>query len=43
VDTATEKRGSPHRLICTKNQASYQGRCAQRANDLAERERLAGR
>jgi predicted 2-oxoglutarate/Fe(II)-dependent dioxygenase YbiX len=42
VDTATEKRGSPHRLICTKNQASYQRRCAQRANDLTERERLSG-
>jgi hypothetical protein len=40
VDTTTEKRGSPHRLICTKNQASYQRRCAQRANDLTERDRL---
>jgi predicted 2-oxoglutarate/Fe(II)-dependent dioxygenase YbiX len=42
VDTATERRGSPHKLICTKNQASYKRRCEQRANDLAERARLAG-
>lgn len=40
VDMATEKRGSPHRLICTKNQASYQRRCEQRASDLADRARL---
>jgi hypothetical protein len=37
VNTATEKRGSPHRLICTKNQASYERRCQQRVNDLMER------
>lgn len=41
VDMATERSGSPHRLVCTKNQASYQRRCAQRLNDLAERDRLA--
>jgi predicted 2-oxoglutarate/Fe(II)-dependent dioxygenase YbiX len=40
LDTATEKRGSPHRLVCTKNQASYERRCVQRTNDLAERDRL---
>jgi hypothetical protein len=40
VDTATEKRGSPHRLVCTKNQASYQRRCSQRTNDLLERAHL---
>ncbi|HEY4172246.1 MAG TPA: 2OG-Fe(II) oxygenase [Rhodopila sp.] len=40
VDTMTEKRGSPHRLVCTKNQASYGRRCVQRAADLAERVRL---
>ena len=40
VDTTTEKRGSPHKLICTKNQASYQRRCEQRTNDLANRTRL---
>ena len=38
----TERRGSPHRLICTKNQASYDRRQVQRTNDLAERERLIG-
>jgi predicted 2-oxoglutarate/Fe(II)-dependent dioxygenase YbiX len=40
VDFTTEKRGSPHRLVCTKNDASYQRRCVQRANDLRERARL---
>jgi predicted 2-oxoglutarate/Fe(II)-dependent dioxygenase YbiX len=40
VDTATEKKGSPHRLICTKNQASFERRVAQRVGDLAEQERL---
>ena len=40
LDRATEKRGSPHKLICTKNQASYDRRCDQRTKDLAERERL---
>ena len=42
VSMATERRGSPHRLICTKNQASYDRRRRQRANDLTERERLIG-
>jgi predicted 2-oxoglutarate/Fe(II)-dependent dioxygenase YbiX len=36
VDTRTERRGSPHILICTKNQASYERRVAQRKRDLAE-------
>jgi predicted 2-oxoglutarate/Fe(II)-dependent dioxygenase YbiX len=40
VGMATERRGSPHRLICTKNQASYKRRCIQRDNDLALRQRL---
>ncbi|HEY4041164.1 MAG TPA: 2OG-Fe(II) oxygenase [Rhodopila sp.] len=40
VDLVTEKRGSPHRLVCTKNQASYLRRCAQRENDLKQRARL---
>jgi hypothetical protein len=40
LDRATEKRGSPHKLVCTKNQASYDRRCDQRTKDLAERERL---
>jgi hypothetical protein len=40
----TERRGSPHRLICTKNQASYDRRGrVQRANDLAERVWLIGK
>jgi hypothetical protein len=42
VYMTTERRGSPHRLICTKNHASYDRRRVQRANDLAERERLIG-
>jgi hypothetical protein len=42
VDTRTERRGSPHRLHCIKNQASYERRCVQRASDLAERARLVG-
>jgi len=36
VDTRTERRGSPHSLICRKNQASYQRRVAQRKRDLAD-------
>jgi hypothetical protein len=40
VDFTTEKRGSPHRLVCTKNQASYLRRCEQRESDLKERTRL---
>ena len=42
VDVTTERRGSPHRLICTKNRASYDRRRVQRANDLAEHKRLTG-
>jgi hypothetical protein len=42
VDFVTEKRGSPHRLVCTKNQASYQRRCVQRTSDLQQRARLGG-
>jgi predicted 2-oxoglutarate/Fe(II)-dependent dioxygenase YbiX len=41
VDFSTEKRGSPHRLVCTKNQASYRRRCAQRVDDLQLRAKLA--
>lgn len=36
VDTTTERRGSPHRLVCTKNQASYERRVRQRKQDLAD-------
>jgi hypothetical protein len=34
VDLSTEKRGSPHTLIATKNQASYERRVRQRRQDL---------
>jgi hypothetical protein len=36
VDIKTERRGSPHTLICAKNQASYERRVAQRNKDLAD-------
>jgi hypothetical protein len=36
VDTETLRRGSPHSLICTKNQASYKRRVIQRKQDLAD-------
>lgn len=36
VDAATERRGSPHGLVCTKNQASYERRSKQRIRDLAD-------
>jgi putative intracellular protease/amidase len=36
VDTVTERRGRPYSLITTKNQASYERRAAQRAQDLAD-------
>jgi len=42
LDCATERRGSPHTLICTKNQASYQRRVAQRREDERALERLRG-
>jgi hypothetical protein len=42
VDVRTERRGSPHTLICTKNQASYERRVAQRKQDLADIETLEG-
>jgi predicted 2-oxoglutarate/Fe(II)-dependent dioxygenase YbiX len=40
VDTATERRGSPHSLICIKNQASYERRARQRGEDIANLELL---
>jgi hypothetical protein len=40
VDTGTDKRGRPYSLICTKNQASYQRRVAERRQDLADAEML---
>ena len=34
VDMRTIRSGSPHRLVCTKNQASYERRARQREGDL---------
>jgi predicted 2-oxoglutarate/Fe(II)-dependent dioxygenase YbiX len=42
VDTHTERRGSPHSLICTKNRASYERRVALRKQDLADIKKLEG-
>jgi len=36
LDTRTEHQGRPYRLVCTKNQASYERRAKQRAKDLAD-------
>ena len=36
LDVRTERRGSPHSLVCRKNSASYQRRVAQRRQDLAD-------
>ena len=35
VDMRTERKGSPHSLICRKNQASYERRVRQRKQDIA--------
>jgi hypothetical protein len=43
VDMVTERRGSPHSLICTKNQASYERRRTQRASDLKHLAALRGK
>ncbi|MCC6777637.1 MAG: hypothetical protein IT537_13555 [Hyphomicrobiales bacterium] len=40
LDTRTERKGSPHGLVCTKNQASYGRRERQRTQDLANLKRL---
>ncbi|MBK1722757.1 2OG-Fe(II) oxygenase [Thiocystis violacea] len=40
LDLATETRGRPYTLVCTKNQASYERRLRQREQDLTDRERL---
>lgn len=40
LDRATDRRGRPYTLICTKNQASYERRAQQRQKDLAEVARL---
>ena len=36
VDSVTDKTGSPHALVCTKNQASYERRMVQRQRDLGD-------
>jgi len=36
LDVTTERRGSPHGLVCRKNSASYERRVAQRRQDLAD-------
>lgn len=43
VDMRTERKGSPHTLICRKNQASYERRVRQRKQDLADLAVLAPR
>ncbi|MBK7954170.1 MAG: 2OG-Fe(II) oxygenase [Candidatus Accumulibacter sp.] len=40
VSQETERRNSPHALVCTKNQASFERRVAQRQKDLEDQERL---
>ena len=35
VAMATERRGSPHTLVCTKTRARYEARVRQRAADAA--------
>jgi hypothetical protein len=42
ADTATDRRGRPYGLVCTKNQASYERRARQRTQDLADLARLDG-
>ncbi len=41
VDCSTERKGSPHVLVCTKNQASFERRVQQRQADLQSLGRLA--
>lgn len=40
LDLSTDRRGRPYSLVCTKNQASYQGRVQQRERDLKDLARL---
>ncbi|MBV9561394.1 MAG: hypothetical protein JOY90_13245, partial [Bradyrhizobium sp.] len=42
LDLATEKRGSPHTLVATKNQASYERRAKQRRQDIGHVSALGG-
>jgi hypothetical protein len=40
IDCTTERKGSPHVLVCSKNQASYERRVAQRRADLDDLQRF---
>jgi predicted 2-oxoglutarate/Fe(II)-dependent dioxygenase YbiX len=40
LDLATDRRGRPYSLVCTKNQASYDRRAHQRKQDVAHLARL---
>ncbi|MBA4176673.1 MAG: hypothetical protein C0505_08940 [Leptothrix sp. (in: Bacteria)] len=40
VDCTTERKGSPHVLVCSKNQTSYERRVAQRRADLDDLRRF---
>ncbi len=42
LDLATDRRGRPYSLVCTKNQASYERRARQRRQDLEDLALLAG-
>ena len=42
LDLATERRGSPHTLVATKNQASHERRAKQRRQDLEHVSALGG-
>jgi predicted 2-oxoglutarate/Fe(II)-dependent dioxygenase YbiX len=42
LDLTTERRGSPHTLVATKNQASYERRAKQRRQDLETLSALGG-
>jgi predicted 2-oxoglutarate/Fe(II)-dependent dioxygenase YbiX len=42
LDLTTERRGSPHTLVATKNQASYERRAKQRRRDLEHVSALGG-
>jgi predicted 2-oxoglutarate/Fe(II)-dependent dioxygenase YbiX len=42
LDLTTERRGSPHALVATKNQASYERRAQQRRQDLEHVSTLGG-
>ena len=42
LDLTTERRGSPHTLVATKNQDSYERRAKQRRQDLEHVSALGG-